>query len=247
MSTDKVILITGAGSGLGRELVKTFTNAGAIVVGFGRNENKLIETANLVDKSLFDYYPVDVGNFEQVQNACHQIVNKHGRIDVLFNNAAVYNKINFLDETAEQWNQAIATNINGVANCCKAVLPIMIENKTGKIFNLGSWADLAPIPNSVSYSCTKGAIHSLTKAIYQDIAHLELDIEVHEWIPGHLNTQMSDFTGMDPAIAAQWGYEILNSIQPSSKNCLFTNNHEWIPPKSLRQKLKSIVTFWQKQ
>lgn len=246
MIKDKVVIVTGAGSGLGRELAIKFTNAGARVIGLGRNVDKLKKTGEIIENSLYEYFTVDVSNFKQIKNACDDIILNHGHIDILFNNAAIYPKINFLDETDEQWQHAININLNGVANCCKAILPIMIKHNYGKIYNLGSWADMAPIANSAAYSCTKGAIHSLTKAIYADIAHLNLNIEVHEWIPGHLKTQMSEFTGMEPSIAAQWGLEIVNRDNISSKNCIFTNNQEWHPPKSLKQKLKLLLLFWKK-
>lgn len=244
MIKDKIVIITGAGSGLGRELAIKFTTAGAKVIGFGRNIDKLKETDELIENSLFEYFSVDVSNFEQVKEACDEIIQKHSRIDILFNNAAIYPKINFLDESAEEWSQAINVNVTGVANCCKAVLPVMIKHNFGKIFNLGSWADLAPISNSAAYSCSKGAIHALTKAIHEDIAHLNLNIEIHEWIPGHLKTQMSEYTGIEASIAAQWGLDIANRDVTPYKSSLFTNDQEWQAPKSLKQKVKSLVLFW---
>lgn len=244
MIKDKIVVVTGAGSGLGRELAIKFTTAGARVIGFGRNINKLKETGELIENSLYEYFCVDVSNYEQVKEACDKVIHKHSRIDILFNNAAIYPKINFLDESPEEWSQAINVNITGVANCCKVILPVMIKHNFGKIYNLGSWADIAPIPNSAAYSCTKGAIHALTKAIHADIAHLNLNIEVHEWIPGHLKTKMSEYTGMEPSISAQWGLDIANRASTPSRSCIFTNNHEWHPQKSLKQKVKSLMLFW---
>jgi NADP-dependent 3-hydroxy acid dehydrogenase YdfG len=244
MIKDKIVVVTGAGSGLGRELAIKFTTAGARVIGFGRNVDKLKETSSLIENSLFEYFCVDVTCYEQVKEACDEIIQKHSRIDILFNNAAVYPKVNFLQESPEDWAQAININITGVANCCKVILPVMIKHNSGRIFNIGSWADLAPISNSAAYSCSKGAIHALTKAIYADIEHLNLNIEIHEWIPGHLKTQMSEFTGIEPSIAAQWGLDIANRASTPFKSSIFTNNHEWHPPKSIKQKLKSLILFW---
>lgn len=233
---DKVVLITGAGSGLGRELAKAFTAQGSQVIGFGRSLAKLEETQSLCG-SGFTPLAVDVARYDEVKRAVDYIVNKHQRIDILFNNAAVYPKLNFLDETADQWASAVAINLGGVANCCKAVLPLMIKHNFGRVFNLGSWADLGPIADSAAYSCTKGGLHALTKAIAIDIAHLNADVEVHEWIPGHLNTQMSEFTGMDPALPASWAVELASRAPGGKKNCIFEQNREWQPPKSFKQKL----------
>lgn len=244
MIDKKIVLVTGAGGGLGRELVKIFCDAGAIVIGFGRDINKLRDLSIEVNNNRFSYFSVDVGDFHQVLEACDCVVSEYGRIDILFNNAAVYPKVNFIEETAEEWNRTIDTNLNGVANCIKATLPTMIHNKFGRIYNVGSWADLGAIPHSAGYSCTKGAIHSLTRAIYADIKHLNLDIEIHEWIPGHLRTQMSDYTGIEPSIAAKWALDIVINKNISSKNCLFVNDKEWHPPKSIKQRLMSLLLFW---
>ncbi len=243
MLENKIVVITGAGSGLGRELAKAFANKGSHVIGLGRSENKLEETSKAINGN-FECFTVDVGNFTEVTQVVEKIIAKHGRIDILFNNAAVYPKVNFLKESAEDWATAVATNLCGVAYCCKAILPSMIENKFGRVFNVGSWADLGPIADSAAYSCTKGGLHALTKAIAVDIAGHDADIEVHEWIPGHLNTQMSDYTGMDPAIAAGWGVELASKPEAPKKNCIFEQNWEWQPPKSLKQKIKDKLMFW---
>ncbi len=245
MLQDKVIVITGAGSGLGRELTKAFCAQKAKVIGLGRSLEKLNETASLVESGEFFPQVADVSYFSQVEQCFKNIITQHGRIDIVFNNAAVYPKVNFLDETASQWSDAVAINVNGLANTCKAALPSMIEQNFGRIFNLGSWAHLGPIADSAVYSCTKGAVHVMTKAIAVDVAHKhpEADVEIHEWIPGHLNTQMSDFTGMDPAMAAAWAVDIA-SKPASKKNSIFEQNWEWQPPKSLKQKIKSKVLFW---
>ena len=244
MLKDKVVVITGAGSGLGRELAKAFCQQGSKVIGLGRSLSKLEETKDEIGALEYAYYAMDVADYMQVRDVFKNIIDTYGRVDILFNNAAVYPKVNFLEESAEQWADAIAININGVANCCKAILPSMIEKKYGRIFNLGSWADLGPIEKSAAYSCTKGGLHALTKAIAVDIAEYNLDIEVHEWIPGHLNTQMSEYTGMEPSIAAAWAVEIASKAHASKKNCIYEQNQEWQPPKSLKQKIKAKLMFW---
>jgi NAD(P)-dependent dehydrogenase (short-subunit alcohol dehydrogenase family) len=244
MLNDKVVAITGAGSGLGRALSIQFAEQGCRVVGFGRRQSSLEETKSKAAAGRFEYRVVDVKDFAAVESAVRDIVARHGRIDFLFNNAAVYPKVSFLEESAQAWAEAIAINVNGPANCAKAVLPFMIEAGFGRIYNVGSFADGAPIPRSAAYSCSKGAIHALSKAIAADIADLGHDIEVHEWVPGHLNTQMSGFTGIDPAISAQWAVTLVQRPSSAGRSLLFVNDREMAPPKGIRQRIKEKLFFW---
>ena len=243
MLAEKVVVISGAGSGLGCELAVAFCAQGAKVVGLGRNAEKLASTAAKIDDSRFEYFSVDVSDFAALSGVIGRILDQHGHVDIVFNNAAVYPKVNFLEESAEQWAQTVAVNLGGVANMCKLVLPAMLERGFGRIYNVGSWAHLRPIENSAAYSATKGGVHALSKAIAADIGHLQADVEVHEWIPGHLNTQMSDYTGIDPAIAGRWGVEI-SQLRASSKGAMLEQNREWEPPRSLKQRLKKKLVFW---
>lgn len=244
MLNEKVVVVSGAGSGLGRELAAGLCAQGARVFGLGRDAAKLESTAAKISSPNFAYFSVDVSDFRALSTVVREILDELGRVDVVFNNAAVYPKVSFLEESAEDWAQAVAINLSGVANVCKIVLPTMLEQGFGRIYNVGSWAHLRPIANSAAYSATKAGVHTLSKAIAADIAHLQADVEVHEWIPGHLNTQMSDYTGIDPAIAARWGIEIASHRRASSKDCLYEQNREWEPPRSFKQRLKKKLMFW---
>jgi len=243
MLKNKVVVITGAGGGLGRALATAFVKEGAIVIGLGRSTKTLEETKALISSKLFSFYQADISDYESLEKSVATIVGEHQRIDYLFNNAAVYPKVNFLDESAGDFSAALNINVSGVANCCKAILPIMIKNQFGRVYNLGSWADLGPIANSAVYSASKGAMHGLTKAIAADIAHYNVDVQVHEWIPGQLKTQMSDYTGIDPALSASWAVGIAK-LDNGKKNCIFDRDQEWLPPKSIKERIKSKLLFW---
>lgn len=242
----KIILITGAGSGLGRALALGLVQSGATVIGFGSRAAPLLETASQTGNDRFSWYAVDVSDATHVTGIVQQIVEKFGRIDVLINSAAVYPKTSFLEQDAESWMRTIAINLGGVANCCRAVLPSMIHQGRGRIINVGSFADLAPIPNSSSYAASKGGLRALTKAIGADLGNNYPDIICVEWIPGHLNTQMSNFTGMDPAACVEWALKIIN-LPPGSRNAMiFEEDHEHVPPKALRSRIKEKLMFWRR-
>jgi NAD(P)-dependent dehydrogenase (short-subunit alcohol dehydrogenase family) len=242
MSARRVVMVSGAGSGLGRALAAKFVEAGCVVVGLGRTESTLAETKALIQSRLFEYHVVDVADYAAVKRTADEVFATHGRIDYLFNSAAVYPRINFLDETANQWAAAIDVNVNGPANCCKAVLPWMIRNGFGRIYNVGSFADRGPIRDSAAYSCSKGALHALGLAIQADIAGRGVDVEVHEWVPGHLRTQMSGFTGIDPDVSAAWAVAIAG-LPPFGGSRLFVNDRLWLPPRGLRGRVKDLLTL----
>lgn len=238
MLANKVVMITGVGSGLGRALVIAFVEQGCKVIGIARREESLRETAALVSTDAFQGHVADVASFGQIRAVVDASVERHGRIDIVFNNAAVYPRVNFTEESAAEWARGIDVNVNGVANLCKAVLPAMLEAGSGRIYNIGSFADVAPIANSAVYSASKGAIRALTKAIAADIQDFDADIEVHEWIPGHLKTRMSDYTGLEPSVAAEWGVRLASEQHARTPNCIFENDREWLPPKGLKQRIR---------
>ena len=238
MLANKVVIITGVGSGLGRALVTAFAEQGCKVIGIARREVTLRETAALVSAENFQGHVADVASFDEVKAVVDAGVEHYGRIDIVFNNAAVYPRVNFTEESAADWAHGLDVNVNGVANVCKAVLPAMLETGYGRIYNIGSFADIAPIANSAVYSASKGAIRALTKAIAADIRDFDADIEVHEWIPGHLKTRMSDYTGLEPSVAAEWGVQLASEQHARTPNCIFENDREWLPPKGLKQRIR---------
>ena len=245
MLKNKVVVVTGAGRGLGLALVKQFLAEECYVAGIVRSSESIEPLNKSMSSEKFLVHVADVSNPQMVDQAFSDIVSKFGKVDILFNNAAVYPKVSFLTESAQDWLDAVAINLGGVSNCCKAALPIMIKNGYGRIYNLGSFADIDPIANSTAYSCSKGGVHGLTKAIAADIVDLEADVQVHEWIPGHLNTRMSEFTGISPEVSAGWAVDIASGRVAASKTCtVFENDREWLPPKSLKQRIKEKLLFW---
>lgn len=235
----KRIVITGVSRGLGRAMVDAFLEQDCLVVGISRAPCDYWD-----DNSRFIGLVADVADPNSVRSAFSQIDSSLGGVDYLFNNAAVYSRVGFLEESSEDWIRDVLINLAGVANCCKAALPLMIENRFGRIYNVGSFADLSPIANSSAYSTSKGGLHALTKSIAADLAPLNIDVQVHEWIPGHLNTRMSDFTGIDPSTSAAWAVEISRANAASANSVIYQNDRELILNLSRVQRIKKRLMFW---
>ena len=168
---DKVALVTGAGTGIGRAVALAFLREGYRVVLAGRRIEPLNEVAREggADRAL----PVaaDVSQPESVAALFAQIRDKFGRLDVLFNNAGVNSpRANFEDLTFEQWQNVVNINLSGSFLCAQGAFRMMKEQSPqgGRIINNGSISAHAPRPNSAPYTSTKHAITGLTKSISLD-------------------------------------------------------------------------------
>ena len=244
MLNNKVVIITDVCGDFGRALAKAFVNEKAIVIGFGQTVEALEETKALINSPLFTSHQVDVCDYQALSGLVETIQQQNHHIGYLFNNAVVCPYVDFLTETASSFSKAIDLNVSGVANCCKAILPIMIQHQFGRIYNLGSWADLSPIENNAVYAASKGAIHALTKAIAKDIEKYQVDLQVHEWIPGAIKTPEGGFVDVSPDISSAWAVQIAKS-DTAKVSCIYEGNKEWLPPKSFKQRIISKLRFWE--
>jgi NAD(P)-dependent dehydrogenase (short-subunit alcohol dehydrogenase family) len=163
------ILITGAGSGIGRATAVAFASAGWDVALVGRRRDALEETARLAGNALV--LPADVTRPEQVHAAFAETVAKFGRIDALFNNAGRGSRPRTIDETSlEDWQAVLDVNLTGAVLCARAAFGQMRKQSPqgGRIINNGSISAHAPRPGSVPYTVTKHAITGLTKCLSLD-------------------------------------------------------------------------------
>lgn len=234
---DRVVIITGAGAGLGRALARLAAADGDRIVAIGRNEASLIETGAGLNASRYRYKVCDVADTAMVDAAISGVAAEYGRIDGLFANAAVYPRVAFFDQSIAGLLDALAVNVGGVAAACRAVLPAMIRAGHGRIVIVGSYADREPIPLSSAYAASKGALHALTKAIAVEVAATCPDILVNEWIPGALDTRMGAPDGIDPDVAARWGLALLDLPAGGPNGRQFLRDQLVLPPLPLRERI----------
>lgn len=185
-STEKIALVTGAGSGIGRAVSLALCEAGYDTVLAGRREEPLEETARLAETSGSRtlVVPTDVSDDSSVTALFEKTRATFGRLDVLFNNAGVNAPGIPIDElSTEQWRNVVDINLTGSFLCAQAAVKLMKRQdpKGGRIINNGSISAHAPRPNSTPYTATKHAITGLTKCLSLDgrkhnIACSQIDI-----------------------------------------------------------------------
>jgi NAD(P)-dependent dehydrogenase (short-subunit alcohol dehydrogenase family) len=182
--TDRVAIVTGGGSGIGRASALALGRNGYSVVIAGRRREPLDETAKMAGEARIEPFVADVSQADQVQALFAHTKQTFGRLDVLFNNAGRGAPgVNLEELTPQQWLDVVGVNLNASFFCTQEAFRIMKdqEPRGGRIINNGSISAHAPRPNSAPYTATKHAITGLTKATAldgrkYDIACSQIDI-----------------------------------------------------------------------
>jgi len=163
---NKVVIITGGSSGIGRAISILFAQQGAEVHIFDLQSPLSDETISEVKQFNIssNFHPVDITNEALVLEE----INSLNRIDILINNAGIAQIGNVENTSSKDFQKIFDVNVKGAFNCIKAVIPIMVNNKSGIILNMASVASSVGIPDRFGYSMTKGAIKSMTQSIAKD-------------------------------------------------------------------------------
>lgn len=177
---NKVVIITGGSSGIGKAAVNKFVNAGAKVAVW--DVAPCAETENL------KFFKVNTANPTDVASALTQTLNSFGSVHILINNAGITRDASFQKMTSEQWQQVLDVNLTGVFNCCKAVSSVMIQNNFGRIINTSSIVGLYGNYGQANYAATKAGVIAFTKTLSRELG--KYNITVNAVAPGFIATDM---------------------------------------------------------
>lgn len=191
---DKVAIVTGAASGLGRKLAEQLGRYGAKVAAVDINQEGAEEVADAIKKAggeaLFGY--LDVTLYENTRRIVTDVVNRYGRLDLLFNNAGTALTGEIRDLSVEHWRGVLDVNLWGVIYCAISSYDVMVKQGYGQIVNISSLAGLIPIPKEIPYSTSKWAIVGFSNALRVEGA--DLGIKVNLVCPGVMRTPIHEST-----------------------------------------------------
>lgn len=188
----RIAIVTGAGSGVGRAAALALAADGWTVAAAGRRKDQLQETASLAKGGTVEPLPTDVTDPASVQALFAEVKRRHGRLDLLFNNAGVGAPAVPLEELAfADWKRVVDTNLTGMFLCIQEAFRIMKDQdpRGGRIVNNGSISAYVPRPNSIAYTSTKHSVTGLTRSASLD--GRKYDIAVGQIDIGNAHTPMA--------------------------------------------------------
>nr|WP_145157273.1 SDR family oxidoreductase [Paenibacillus terrae] len=187
----KVVVITGASSGIGEATAKLLASRGAHVVMGARRVERLEALASLIEAEGGSalYQQLDVTNIEQMQSIIRLAQTRFGRVDVIVNNAGVMPLSPLEALKIDEWNRMIDVNIRGVLHGIAAGLPVMKEQQSGHMINVASIGAYSVTPTAAVYCATKYAVRAITEGLRQEI---DADIRVTLVSPGVTESELAE-------------------------------------------------------
>ena len=197
---DKVAIVTGADSGIGRAVAIQFAKEGAtVVVNYAHNEQKADEVRQVIEKNNGKSLVIqaDVSQYQQAIGLIQQAAEHFNQLDILVNNAGMEIHGPFLDVTEEQFDRVLSVDLKGAFFCAQAAAREMVKRKTaGRIVNISSVHEDLAMPQNVPYCCAKGGLHMLTRTISLELA--PYNITVNNIAPGAIHTPIDADVEADP-------------------------------------------------
>ena len=192
MLKGKSAIITGASRGIGKAIAIKFAKEGAnIVINYRNNEEEALkvkeELEQLGVKTLI--VKADISDLKQAENLIKQAKKEFGQVDILINNAGITKDNLIIRMKESEFDQVIKINLKGAFNCLKAVTPIMLKQRSGKIVNMSSVVGVIGNPGQVNYCASKAGLIGMTKSLAREIG--VMGINVNAIAPGFIDTDMT--------------------------------------------------------
>ena len=222
---DKTAVITGAGSGMGRYLAILLAKDGADVVVCDVNEdtlNKTLEMLKQYNVSISSHV-LDVAIKEDIEALPGKVIEQHGKVDLVFNNAGVATGGHFQDMDEKYWDWVMGVNFHGVVNSTRAFIPHMIDRPEAAIVNTSSIFGMVAVPGQSAYHATKFAVRGFTESLALEMADTNPNLQIHCVHPGHIGTNI--------AVTARMDDQVAKKVIEDGKKSIFT----WKPPTSLEE------------
>jgi NADP-dependent 3-hydroxy acid dehydrogenase YdfG len=197
---DKVVVITGASSGLGEAAARRLAQGGAKLVLGARRLDRLQALAKALSLEPAAAVQTDVGKYDDVKHLVDHAVKLHGRVDVIINNAGLMPQSLLEGLKIDEWDRMIDVNIKGVLYGIAAALPVMKAQKSGHIINVSSVAGHKVRPGSTVYSATKSAVRVISEGLRQEVKAYNIRTTIIS--PGAVESELPD-TITDPDIGAR--------------------------------------------
>lgn len=193
---NKVVIITGASSGIGEATTRKLAEAGVNIVISARRKDRLSQIKSSLKDYKVDYVVGDVTSFEDMKKLVKYTFEKYGKIDAMFHNAGIMPMgpiANSDEREVNKWRSAVDVNIMGVINGLSACLPVMVKQNFGHMIAMDSVAGHIVYPNSAVYCGTKFAVRAIMEGVRQE--HLENNIRASIISPGIVNTELINSVG----------------------------------------------------
>ena len=227
---ERVAIVTGASRGIGREIAKSLAKQNIkVIANYNNSEEKAIELKKELKKKNIKIKNIkeDMSKREAIKNLVQYALENYGKIDILINNAGISEYKLFTDETDEDWNKVINTNLYSAFAVSQEVMPNMIKNKNGCIINISSVWGMVGASMEVLYSVSKAGIDGLTKALAKELG--PSNIRVNAIAPGIVDTDMcKNFTKEElEDIKEEIPLERIGKVEDISKciNWLINDNY----------------------
>ncbi|MEK9205031.1 SDR family oxidoreductase [Staphylococcus aureus] len=187
--TDKVAVVTGAGSGIGEAIATLLHEEGVKVILAGRNKDKLQNVANQLAQDSVKVVPTDVTKKEEVDELIKIAQQTFGVLDIVINSAGQMLSSKITDYQVDEWDSMIDVNIKGTLYTTQAALPTMLEQSSGHLINIASISGFEVTKSSTIYSATKAAVHTITQGLEKELA--KTGVKVTSISPGMVDTAIT--------------------------------------------------------